>query len=91
MLMSRRPSRVPSQWTPGHPSQFRRHTTQVRLNGESLHCQCYPVDAGSIAGHVAIEGGDWVTHRKMRDHEEVARRAAAIIEATAFDVTENTL
>jgi hypothetical protein len=42
-------------------------------------------------GHVAIECGDWVTHRKMRDHGEVARRAEAVVEAIAFDVTENTL
>ncbi|MCG1054440.1 hypothetical protein KQH49_05475 [Mycetohabitans sp. B5] len=65
--------------------------TQVRLNGESLYCQCYPVDASSIVGHVAIERGDWVTQRKMRDHGEVACRVAAVAEATAFDMTENTL
>jgi hypothetical protein len=53
--------------------------------------QCYPVDASSIVGHVAIECGGWVTHRKMRDHGEATCRVAAVVEATAFDMTENTL
>ncbi|WP_255779144.1 hypothetical protein [Mycetohabitans sp. B8] len=42
-------------------------------------------------GHVAIEYGDWVTHRKTRDHGELAYRVAVVVKTTAFDMTENTL
>ncbi|MCG1055355.1 gamma-glutamylcyclotransferase [Mycetohabitans sp. B5] len=53
---------------PHHPREFQRNLIQVQLNGRLLPCQFYPVDAASTVGRTPIECGDWVAHRRMRDH-----------------------
>ncbi|MCF2133815.1 MULTISPECIES: gamma-glutamylcyclotransferase family protein [Burkholderiaceae] len=53
---------------PHHPREFQRSLIQVQLNGRLLPCQFYPVDAASTVGRTPIECGDWVVHRRMRDH-----------------------
>ncbi len=55
---------------PGQEGLFLRRqiSLEVRTQTDSvtLDCLYYPVAAASVAGLPAIEGGDWVAHRRMR-------------------------
>ena len=55
---------------PGQEGLFLRRQVvlDVRTQDGSLTLDClyYPVAAASVAGLLAIAGGDWVAHRRMR-------------------------